>query len=91
METTGLDARVNKIITIQYQELDRRTGKPRDGSRMPSWYAEKKYDEIERYVRAEAAAFVTFFSWFQEHAPEFLARFRKENGVEPAQKPAPDN
>ena len=28
IETTGLDQVVNKIITIQYQELERGTGKP---------------------------------------------------------------
>jgi len=41
--------------------LDKVSGKQRDGSIIPKWYFEKKYDLIEKYVKQEAESFLEFY------------------------------
>ncbi len=61
--------------------LDKITGKPHDGSIIPAWYAEKRYTEIENYVRVEAEEFVRVCSWLYKELPLMLARFKAENDI----------
>ena len=51
IETTGLDPAADSVITIQYQELERYTGRPRGGlSILKSWESGER-DMLERFVR----------------------------------------
>lgn len=61
--------------------LDKITGKPHDGSAVPAWYTEKKYAEIENYVRVEADEFVKVCAWLYRELPVMLARFKAENNI----------
>lgn len=40
--------------------LDKLTGKPHDGSVIPKWYKQKRYDKIEKYIIEEADEFIKF-------------------------------
>lgn len=61
--------------------LDKLTGKPRDGSIIPKWYAEKRYAEIEEYIRVEAEEFVGLCSWLYRELPAMLSKYKQENGI----------
>lgn len=61
--------------------LDKITGKPHDGRVVPGWYADKKYAEIDNYVRVEADEFVKVCSWLYRELPIMLARFKAENNL----------
>jgi hypothetical protein len=61
--------------------LDKITGKPRDGSIIPQWYAEKKWPEIEDYIKREAEEFIRFASWLYKELPQMLVKFKVENGL----------
>jgi len=61
--------------------LDKITGKPQDGSRVPEWYKEGEYGRIIDYVTVEAREFVKFAEWLYRELPETLNRFRKENRI----------
>ena len=61
--------------------LDRITGKPHSGAVIPPWYAEKKYSDIENYVKTEASEFIAFCSWLYRELPTMLERFKTENGM----------
>jgi len=39
-------------------KLDKFTGKPHDGSLIPKWYEEKKYNDIVTYIEKEAESFL---------------------------------
>ena len=41
--------------------LDKVSGKPHDGSIIPEWFKEKKFDKIDEYVAKEAAGFLEFY------------------------------
>lgn len=62
--------------------LDKITDKPHDGSVVPAWYSEKKYAEIENYVKVEADEFVKVCSWLYRELPGMLARFKSENNLQ---------
>ncbi len=58
--------------------LDKITGKPRDGSIIPVWYANKEYEKVIDYIESEAREFIRFTVWLYKELPDCLARFRKE-------------
>ena len=51
IETTGLDPATDSIITIQYQELERYTGRPRGDLRILTSWESGERDMLERFVR----------------------------------------
>ncbi len=51
IETTGLDPAADSIITIQYQDLERYTGRPRGGLRILKSWESDELDMLERFVR----------------------------------------
>ena len=57
--------------------LDDMTSKPRDGSVIPGWYREKKYAEIERYIKEETDGFTTFYSRIYEELPNLLEKLKQ--------------
>ena len=57
--------------------LDDMTSKPRDGSVIPGWYREKKYAEIERYIKEETDGFAEFCSRIYEELPNLLGKFKQ--------------
>ncbi len=59
--------------------LDRITGKLHSGAIIPQWYAEKKYSDIENYVKTEFTEFVTFSSWLYQELPDMLLKFKNSN------------
>ncbi len=61
--------------------LDKITGKPHGGGIVPQWYSEKKYDEIENYIKKEATEFINLCVWLYKELPSMLIRFKKENGI----------
>ena len=60
--------------------LDRLTGKPQDGSRVPGWYARQEYGKIERYVRAETDEFVRWYRWLLARLPELRSEWEQQVG-----------
>ena len=56
--------------------LDDMTSKPRDGSVIPGYYREKKYAEIERYIKEETDGFTEFCSRIYEELPQLLGLFK---------------
>ena len=63
--------------------LDKITGKPRDGSSIPSWYHGKEYGRIIEYVNREAEAFLELYSWLLVEMPRFLEKFKREKQARP--------
>ena len=57
--------------------LNKLTNKPRGGGGIPQLYAEKKYGEIESYIRREAEEFTTFCSRLYEEMPRLLDKFKQ--------------
>ena len=57
--------------------LDDLTSKPHDGSVIPGYYREKKYAEIERYIKEETDGFTTFCSRIYEELPNLLEKFKQ--------------
>ena len=57
--------------------LDRLTGKPQDGSRVPGWYARQEYGKIERYVRTETDEFVRWCRWLLARLPELRSEWER--------------
>ena len=57
--------------------LDDLTGKPHDGSVIPGYYREKKYAEIERYIKEETDGFTTFCSRIYEELPNLLEKLKQ--------------
>ena len=56
--------------------LDDMTSKPRDGSVIPGYYREKKYAEIERYVKEETDGFSNFCIRLYKEMPQLLGLFK---------------
>lgn len=50
IETTGLNPKIDKIITIQYQELDRNTGKPVGELKILKEWESNEKDIIEKFI-----------------------------------------
>jgi len=57
--------------------LDNITNKPHGGGNIPQWYEEKKYAEIESYIKKEAEEFSTFCSKLYKELPLLLETFRQ--------------
>ena len=53
------------------------TNKPHGGGKIPQWYEEKKYAEIESYIKKEAEEFSTFCSKLYKELPVLLDTFRQ--------------
>jgi len=58
--------------------LDKITGKPHNGSVVPEWYSEGKYEEITKYVEAEAKEFIELCVWLYRNLPECLKKFKEK-------------
>ena len=56
--------------------LHKLTNKPHGGGNIPQLYGEKKYAEIEGYIKKETEEFTTFCSRLYKELPELLDRFR---------------
>ena len=57
--------------------LDDMTSKPRDGSVIPGYYREKKYAEIEMYIKEETDGFAEFCSRIYGELPNLLGKFKQ--------------
>ncbi len=57
--------------------LDDLTSKPHDGSVIPGYYEEKKYAEIESYIKEETEGFSTFCSRLYVEMPQLLENVKK--------------
>ena len=57
--------------------LDDMTSKPHDGSVIPGYYREKKYAEIERYIKEETDGFTEFCSRIYEELPNLMEKFKQ--------------
>ena len=57
--------------------LDDLTSKPHDGSVIPGYYREKKYAEIERYIKEETDGFTAFCSRIYEELPNLLEKLKQ--------------
>ena len=53
------------------------TNKPHGGGNVPQWYEEKKYTEIENYVKKEAEEFSNFCARLYVEMPQLLEKFRQ--------------
>lgn len=62
--------------------LDKITGKPHGGAIIPQWYDEKKYNEIENYIKKEATEFIDLCVWLYKELPQMLIKFKAENNIE---------
>jgi len=56
--------------------LHKLTNKPHGGGDIPRLYEEKKYAEIESYIKKETEEFTTFCSRLYKELPELLDRFK---------------
>ena len=56
--------------------LDDMTSKPHDGSVIPGYYKEKKYAEIERYIKEETDGFSNFCIRLYKEMPQLLKLFK---------------
>ena len=56
--------------------LDDMTSKSSDGSVIPGYYKEKKYAEIERYIKDEADGFSNFFIRLYKEMPQLFLKFK---------------
>ena len=59
--------------------LHNMTNKPHGGSIIPKLYYEKKYVEIESYIKKEADEFSSFCTQLYVEMPQILKKFRGEN------------
>ena len=57
--------------------LDNLTNKPNDGSVIPGYYEEKKYAEIESYIKEETEGFSTFCSRLYVEMPQLFENMKK--------------
>ena len=53
------------------------TDKPRSGSNIPNLYSEKKYEEIENYIKNETDEFSKFCVRLYEEMPKLLDVYKK--------------
>jgi hypothetical protein len=56
--------------------LDDMTSKSSDGSVIPGYYKEKKYAEIERYIKDEADGFSNFCIRLYKEMPQLFLKFK---------------
>ena len=55
--------------------LDKMTGKKHSGSPIPTWYQEKHFDDIEKYIIQEAYEFGKLYQWLHMEMPELHTKF----------------
>lgn len=67
----------------QFKEsgLDKITGKKSDGSKIPSFYENKQYDEIVTYIEQETEEFLKFNVWLYKEMPQLHIKFKEEWGL----------
>ena len=53
------------------------TGKPRSGSNIPNLYSEKKYEEIEGYIKKETEEFSNFCARLYVDMPKLYQNMKK--------------
>jgi len=58
--------------------LDKLTGKSHSGMPIIHWYDEKKYDEIENYIKNETDEFVKWYVWLHKEMPELRNKWENE-------------
>ena len=56
--------------------LHKMTNKPHSGKILIQWYDEKKYAEIEDYIRKETDEFSSFCSWLYKEMPQLFLKFK---------------
>jgi len=56
--------------------LDKMTGKKSDGSKIPTLYQDKQYDEIIDYIKNETEEFLKFNMWLYKEMPKFYENFK---------------
>ena len=54
------------------------TNKPHGGGNIPQLYAEKKYEEIESYIKRETEEFTTFCTRLYKELPQLLQLFKND-------------
>jgi len=54
------------------------TNKPHGGGNIPQLYAEKKYGEIESYIKRETEEFTTFCTRLYKELPQLLQLFKND-------------
>ena len=59
--------------------LHKMTNKPHSGKIVVDWYGEKKYAEIESYIKTETEEFSTFCTRLYAEMPPLLEKFKTEN------------
>ena len=57
--------------------LHKMTNKPHGGGNIPQLYGEKKYTEIESYIKTEADEFSNFCSRLYVEMPQLLENMKK--------------
>ena len=54
------------------------TNKPHGGGNIPQLYGEKKYAEIESYIKNETDEFSNFCSWLYKEMPQLFLKFKSQ-------------
>ena len=56
--------------------LHKMTNKPHSGAIIVQWYDEKKYAEIENYIKSETDEFSNFCAWLYTEMPQLFEKFK---------------
>ena len=57
--------------------LHKMTNKPHSGKIIVQWYDEKKYAEIESYIKTETDEFSNFCTWLYAEMPQMFEKFKQ--------------
>ena len=57
--------------------LHKMTNKPHSGAIIVQWYDEKKYVEIESYIKTETDEFSNFCTWLYSEMPQLFEKFKQ--------------
>ena len=57
--------------------LHKMTNKPHSGAIIVQWYDEKKYAEIESYIKTETDEFSNFCTWLYAEMPQMFEKFKQ--------------
>jgi len=61
--------------------LDKITGKEMSGKLIPTWYENKEYSKIIKYIENETKSFVELNVWLYKEMPKCLKKFKKEHNL----------